>query len=1156
MLAIDDGTTISGGTLTIGGSGVLDIAPGTYQSHGPGATLDDVIVSGGGTIDVGLTSAATLTLDGGTSITGGAVVDYGTILVPSGATASMSINTETVESGAYVTANGGTLTISETQPGSENFGTIEVLNDGTMTINHVLTHNSDGTYTAAIAINESGAYFKADGGTLTIYGLEGDVNDGTAEAIDGGTITDYIAINPNFSPGDPGGNYNILEALSAGHYSLVGDVFNAGTGTILASGTDSTFDLSSGAYAAGMTNDGLVEATAGGTVSFQDYEIFNAEGATIEADNGGTVAFADSFVNNDGTIEALGTGDAIKLSFTEIENGTLTTGSNAALDIEPPGGATLDGVSLDNDGTINVDGLLLVDGTSTVSGSGDVVIAHGGYALFAVAFDQNVTFSGDGTLALTQAPGGDVTLTTFGAGDALDLTNIAFPGGSPSFSSNGANTTLTINGETFVFAGDANASDFTLVRDPGGGTEVLYGAEDEWTHTSGGGGAWTTSGDWSDSVPTSTPPVTNAVIDKTGTYTVTVTTSDGVDTANSLTISDASAKVAGAGTLSIGIINNSGTIVASIAGEMLTIESPNPIINSGALTADDGATLKIAGIAIQNNDNIFVDGTLSVDSPTGTLALGGDGSIQLVDGTIIAAGANQTLANFGNFISGDGEIGGGSYALTLDNAAGTIAGNVSGQTLKIDTGNQITNEIHGILVAANGGTLELSDSIDNLGSMTANGGTLDVDNNVTGFGTVSIESGGFADFAGTFNQNVTFSGAGTLALAHSQSYTGAVSGFAAGDAIDLTDLTYVSGDTTVTWANDILTVSAGGQTETITLDGSYTSGDFSALADGAGSNAGTLVVFGNEWTNASGGNWTDDSWTQGTPTSSSDAVIDLAGTYTIDTSGTVTLNSLTIGDSGATLSGSGTLSVPSIDNNGTIEAAAGETLTITGNIIGRGQLDVGSGATLELAGTATNTVTFEGSTGTLKIDSSGTSGPSAPFSVNGGGGTALQPGDIIDLPNIKFDSTPGADSYNPTTDVMTVTDASTGKTVTIDVVGGIGGNTFTFQKDAGTGTEIFDPPATNPGNASVSVGGPGNDNFVFHPGIGADTIVNFNAQADSIELDHFANVQTLQQLESLITANAHGDAVINLGHNDSITLPGTTPAEFHQIIQAGHVLLH
>jgi hypothetical protein len=102
------------------------------------------------------------------------------------------------------------------------------------------------------------------------------------------------------------------------------------------------------------------------------------------------------------------------------------------------------------------------------------------------------------------------------------------------------------------------------------------------------------------------------------------------------------------------------------------------------------------------------------------------------------------------------------------------------------------------------------------------------------------------------------------------------------------------------------------------------------------------------------------------------------------------------------------------------------------------------------------------------------------------------------------------------------------------------------------GVSVTDPqyPATDVNQTvSVSIGGPGNDNFVFAPGIGADTIANFNPQHDTIELDHFANAQNVQELQSLITSDAHGDAVIDLGHNDSITLPGMSPAELHAALQ-------
>ena len=107
-----------------------------------------------------------------------------------------------------------------------------------------------------------------------------------------------------------------------------------------------------------------------------------------------------------------------------------------------------------------------------------------------------------------------------------------------------------------------------------------------------------------------------------------------------------------------------------------------------------------------------------------------------------------------------------------------------------------------------------------------------------------------------------------------------------------------------------------------------------------------------------------------------------------------------------------------------------------------------------------------------------------------------------------------------------------------------------------TVADAQNPAQTQNQTVSVSIGGPGNDHFVFAPGIGADTITNFNPQQDTIELDHFANAQTIQELQSFITTDAHGDALINLGHNDSIVLAGVTTPQLQQIIQAGHILLH
>ena len=61
-------------------------------------------------------------------------------------------------------------------------------------------------------------------------------------------------------------------------------------------------------------------------------------------------------------------------------------------------------------------------------------------------------------------------------------------------------------------------------------------------------------------------------------------------------------------------------------------------------------------------------------------------------------------------------------------------------------------------------------------------------------------------------------------------------------------------------------------------------------------------------------------------------------------------------------------------------------------------------------------------------------------------------------------------------------------------------------------------------------------------------IDNFDPNHDSIELDHFANAQTFQQLSSLVTSDAHNNAVIDLGHSDTVTLNGLNPQQLQAVL--------
>jgi 20S proteasome alpha/beta subunit len=110
--------------------------------------------------------------------------------------------------------------------------------------------------------------------------------------------------------------------------------------------------------------------------------------------------------------------------------------------------------------------------------------------------------------------------------------------------------------------------------------------------------------------------------------------------------------------------------------------------------------------------------------------------------------------------------------------------------------------------------------------------------------------------------------------------------------------------------------------------------------------------------------------------------------------------------------------------------------------------------------------------------------------------------------------------------------------------------TVTDHHADGTNSAITQP-------VTVTIAGPGNDGFVFHPGGGADLIVNA-ASSNTIELDGFSSVTSNSQLASLLaeaqagqpqsvfqSENGGHDTLINLGNHDSITLTNVHLADLH-----------
>jgi hypothetical protein len=317
------------------------------------------------------------------------------------------------------------------------------------------------------------------------------------------------------------------------------------------------------------------------------------------------------------------------------------------------------------------------------------------------------------------------------------------------------------------------------------------------------GGTWSLASDWNDLTdhidPSLTAPGAQDSVTVAGPSGTSVQTVAGPGAA-ALAMFSGNTQLSGAfafGTLVLG---------AAGAGGLLEILGGDAL-GAGTATIDTGSLLTGGGM-------VSVSGTLTLGSATA----GGAATLYASGGGVV-----QTAALF---------LGAASSAITVDPGSsvevGTAGGAVDG-ALTIDAGASLAGEgdanaygdvVNNGLITAESGTLSLG-AFSGAGSLVIDGGAALVLNGQTGGG-----------------QSVDFAGAlATLAIATEfDAPSGAIAGFAAGDAIDMlgspiSAATYTStGQTT-----GILTLYYGSQiADTLHLIGNYAGDVFLPSADGAG----------------------------------------------------------------------------------------------------------------------------------------------------------------------------------------------------------------------------------------------------------------------------------------------------------------------------------
>ncbi len=791
-LTLDDAASVTGGKLVFAGSSdKVAIGAG-------GATLDGVVVSGGGEIDVGSTTVTgvTLNLDDGTTINGGTIADTGTLSV----TGSSEIENTTVNGGGNITVGSGeTLTLATvTLDGVTLSG--NVTNVGTLTIDDTVkldgatinggTIDDAGTLSVTgsseienATVNGGGNITVGSGETLTLatVTLDGVTLSGNVTNVGTLTVDDTVTLN--------GATINGGTIDDAGTLSVTGssEIENAtvnGGGDVTV--TDGTLTLSK------VTLDDVTLAgsfTNADTLTVDDTVTLN--GATINGgtiDDAGTLSVTGSSeienatVNGGGNI-TVGSGETLTLATVTLDGvtlsgnvtnvGTLTIDDTVKLD-----GATINGGTIDDAGTLSVTGSSEIE-NATVNGGGNITVGSGETLTLATVTLDGVTLSGNvtnvGTLTIddtVKLDGATINGGTIDDADTLSITgsseieNATVNGGGDVTVTDGTLTLSKVTLDDVTLAGSFTNADTLTVDD----TVTLNGATinggniaDNGTITGTGaiGSVITGSGALTASGGTLTLSGLN-------TYNGATTIESGAILAAGVADAfSANSAVTDNGTLDLGtadqtIASLSGTNVAALVGSFSGSGTGPAVltINNGGSFAgviEDGSTSAATALTLAGGTETLTltgintyAGTTTIGSGE-TLALSGTGSISdssdVIDhGTFDISSA--TLTNGDALIttlSGDGGVTLGANTLTVTAASGTFSGTlgasgdaggftVSGGTQTLSA---VTDNYTGATMIASGADLVLTGTTNIAASSgVTDSGTFDISGN----GNTSIKS--------------------------------------------------------------------------------------------------------------------------------------------------------------------------------------------------------------------------------------------------------------------------------------------------------------------------------------------------------------------------------------------------------------------------------
>jgi hypothetical protein len=779
--------TINGGS-TIGTSDWA-IASAAKVTVNESLTFNGTLDFSLGTLIIG---ANTLQLGGGATIAGAISGGTGSALIQSGGTDTFNIGA-TIGVASW-TQSAGTLNVNE----NLNYIGAFTQSAGTIAITGILTFAGP---TASLSGKLSGA------GGLTFSGGSATVNAGASVSTSNWSITgsatsvtlaESLTYTGQFSDGGMVTVNSGFKLVLSGTAGFAGGTVN-GAGILYTSGTTTAGPLAIGGTvnwqnvgAATIHGGNLTIGDTAGNVAF----LYNTSAGTLTfSDNGGILSgsAAGNHFTNAGMLAKTGSGTTSTIAVSTADTGAITIASGATLAFGGPSNSFA--ASIGGAGTVSFTGgsSALNSGTTVAttkwSISGGKVSLGTGESL---SYTGALSFS-SGTLAL-----GANTLTLSGAntlaGAISGTGTLAITGGTDAVNSGATVTvaswtlsggTVTVN-ENLSYAGVLTQSAGTLSIGSGDTLGLTVGADVFAGKVQGAGTLKLASGS------------------------ATINTGATVSVAN-WTISGSATTLTLAESLSYAGVFASGTNTLSIA-------SGDKLILSGA-TGFAGTLVKGSGI-------------LYLSGPTTSTGLFLTGAAELENtGTVTQSGNNLIVGQ----VSGDTNLfyntATGIWNITdntgIGSASSSAAVNNKG-LLEKTGGNGISKVTPGVTnsgtIAVTSGTLDLHGAVAGTGAITiGTSGTLQVDGGVAATETVS--------FAGTTGGELILNDPSGSHL----SFQGVIAGFGGSDAIDLSTFAYSTTATRLwtqtTSTQGTLTVTDGTKTATLTLNGTYTTGNFTLGQD-------------------------------------------------------------------------------------------------------------------------------------------------------------------------------------------------------------------------------------------------------------------------------------------------------------------------------------